>query len=475
MSIGFSKIFIVRQLIFTKMESDTVMPKELRLTTPSTMPQCRSYLFPVQSTEQQYTMGNNSPIIINIPRLNRSYLRKDTFLKFRVEISNTNDVYFDLAGAMGLFKTIEVYDYLGSTLLEKIDNIPELWTLVSQLKSSVVDNESGGSMSIGMHTTDATPVWSEVRTYGPKVYAATGSKTFEFCIPLFCFLGFLSPKYAPLHNGYTIQLTMNLDSLAFVSTSTITTSPVISNVYLYCQVLELGTRAEEMIIGSLADDPFVVASNTYRSYTSSLKAGVYDLSIPLNLNVASLNALYLIQRPSTYASINTFSTSNRSRNYLQTMTLRYGSSSLPTTRGIQCSSLPGSTLSSVGGTYAVSADTQGGYQECWHELCKAARISPYGACNLRSDLFQIQNRTTTVNFTNYYLNYFGQFATGLSTRLIEDRENDVVCGLNTNGMYTTVDLHYDTRETTNAVAINLWTEYNQFVSVVPGVATTVTF
>lgn len=455
------------------MESDNVMPKELRLTTPSTMPQCRSYLFPVQSTEQTYTMGNNSPIIINIPRLKQSYLRKDTYLKFRVEVSNTNDVYFDIAGAMGLFKTIEVYDYLGSTLLEKIDNIPELWTLMTQLKTNIIDNETGGSMSIGMHTNDES--WTEVRAHGPKFYAATGTKTFEYCVPLFCFLGLLSPKYCPLHNGYTIQLTMNLDSLAFVSTATISTSPVLSNIYLYCQVLELGSRAEEMIVGSLANDPFVVASNTYRSYTSSLKAGVYDLSIPLNLNVASLNAIYVIQRQSAYAAINKFSTSNRSRNYLQTMTFKYGSSSLPTTRGIQCSSLPGSTLSSTGGTYAVGADTQGGSEECWHELCKAARISPYSACNIRSDLFHIQNKTTDVDFANYSLNYFGQFATGLSTRLIEDRENDIVCGLNTNGMYTTVDLHYDTRETTNAVAINLWTEYNQFVSIVPGVATSVTF
>lgn len=443
------------------MESSTVMPKELRLATPSTMPQCRSYLFPIQSTEQVYDTGSNVPIIINIPRLGRSYLRKDSYIRFRLDMKSVNtDVAFDLAGAMGLFKTIEVYDYLGSTLLEKIDNVPELWTLLLQMRNDLLDTNTGGSISTAID--GAAAFASFVQAEGCTFYKAstpTTSTSFEFCIPLFCFLGTLSNKYVPLHNGYTIQLTMNTNNLAFNSSTALSSSPEVSNMYLYAQVLELGPDAESMVLGSLSNDPFVIPSNTYRHYSSALKAGVYNQSIPLNLNVASLNTILLIQRPSNYANANTNSLSTRTRNYLQTATLRYGSSSLPTTRGIQCSSLPGSTISiPYDKTQAWTPAIDGGYTEAWHELCKATRKNPYKSCNI--------DRQSFVNTS---------FAVGLSTRLLEDRENDVVCGLNTNGMYTTVDLQYDSRQTTNAVKIDLWAEYNMFVSVSPGIATTVAF
>lgn len=462
------------------MESNTVMPKELRLVTPSTMPQCRSYLFPIQSTEQEYDTGNNVPIVINIPRLARSYLRKDSYIKFRVEMSHTANAKFDIAGAMGLFKTIEVYDYLGSTVLEKIDNVPELWTILLQSNTDLLQNMTSGSMSGGynMTPTDVNAnVWS--RGEGQLVYKYTtgGTMSFEFCIPLFCFLGTLSSKYAPLHNGYTIQLTMNSATSAFVSTVAFATTPKLTNIYLNAQILELGPTAEEMVTSSLADDPFVVASNTYRAYRSALKAGSYNLTIPLNLNVASLNSVLLMQRPSSYNQITTSSISNRVRNYLQQVVLKYGSSSLPTTRGVQCGSLPGSKLFAPGvsdssGNWDLNKD--GGFQEAWHEFCKAVRRNPYkSSCNMESSKYMKQSSTTITGIND------SQFVVGLSTRLLEDRENDVVCGLNTNGMYTSLELTYDQRDTsgnpTKAVDIAVWAEYNMFVSIAPGVATTVAF
>ena len=63
-------------------QPNVVLPKELRLGAPATMPQSRSYMF-----KQQAALSNYAPrdtIQINLPRLQRSYLTKDSYLEFEV-------------------------------------------------------------------------------------------------------------------------------------------------------------------------------------------------------------------------------------------------------------------------------------------------------------------------------------------------------------------------------------------------------
>jgi hypothetical protein len=77
----------------------------------------------------------------------------------------------------------------------------------------------------------------------------------EVSFPLFSFLGALSNKFVPLHNGFTIQLTLNPlnRAMSFAKTTdgstggTFTTSAqTITDVNMCCQILELGPVAESM-------------------------------------------------------------------------------------------------------------------------------------------------------------------------------------------------------------------------------------
>jgi hypothetical protein len=108
-------------------------------------------------------------------------------------------VYFDQPGAFGLFNRIEIYDYLGSTLLESIDGTNVLMSLLMNTSVNELEKIRHYNVCTGMQEDDSY-----------LLHNGTAADTFthEFSIPLFSFLGMLSSKFAPLHNGYTIMLTM---------------------------------------------------------------------------------------------------------------------------------------------------------------------------------------------------------------------------------------------------------------------------
>ena len=153
--------------------SAQVMPKELRLSAPPTMPQARSYMFKVQSTNSSYDSAGSNSIQINVPRLQRSYLTKDSYLRFRMNLSSQftagskcNDLILDTPGAFGFFDKIEVYDYLGSTLLESTSGH-------GQLMATLLDVTSAND-ELGNHynTTCGTSPGSVITD--PDIYAFKG-------------------------------------------------------------------------------------------------------------------------------------------------------------------------------------------------------------------------------------------------------------------------------------------------------------
>lgn len=527
------------------MASAQVLPKELRLTAPPTMPQARSYLFKQQATMNTYSAGNQNVVTINIPRLQRSYLTKDSYLKFRVGLDWNNlsingqqrgfkgpyAPVFDTCGAFGLFDRIEVYDYLGSTLLESTSGHGQLLALLMDTQCSseellfhygtnsgtkggrvIVDKETGAYAvpTTGAYTLTGSNCGhvftNPINREDPSItdptdgnYPNNGTVIYyEFAIPLFSFLGLLSQKFAPLHNGYTINLTLNPVAHAFgFSTAegtlgspgnlaTAPTSYELSNVFMCCQILELGPVAESMLISSTQGQPFVVPSKAYRNYIGLVSAQTPAYRLDLNLNVASLtNILYIMRETAYQNDIRFKSLSSRIRNYLQSWYFQYGSTILPQTSGIQCSNPPGIELDA----------NRGGINEAYCELMKARHN--LNAANFNSNISRrnywiddaltgiaAEHETPNADGAKSFMaltvdNVYdtGKFAAGLDLELVSGRSNDLVCGMNTNGMNTSINLTFspDAVSHVKEARVDCWCEYDSFINVSPGIATTVSF
>lgn len=544
-------------------QSSVVLPKELRLAAPATMPQSRSYMF-----KQQAALSGYSPkevIQINLPRLQRSYLTKDSYLEFEVTFTHTLPstdfvnaaISLDTPGALGLIDRIEVYDYLGSTQLESTAGFGQLVALlqdtcVSQTEYSshweatgggqqpaiVADFERNTQIAGDSASTNAehkmyrqhTQSLGEIIDLGlwkndisGAVGASSASRSVKrrYHLPLFSFLGLLSPKYAPLHNGYTIMITLQSAENALVNgglkyaynatskkvdtASLITCTNVtykVDTARMCCQILELGPIAESMLLSTVGPNPMVVTTKAYRNYTTSLPASSSTFRLDLNINVASLTNVLWIMRPGYAVGDGTYnSLSRRQRNYLESWNFQYGSSILPQTQGITA--------------YKPQSNTAGHEDrgsECLIELLKARHMYNQPTHNhlfnrnnypwdnwtqsqirikARHQIDHLPNVANAFKYTTPESMYeSGKFACGLDLELVSGRTNEIICGMNTNGMNTSINATFNT--TAAAVStiptdgsgtgvwvekcqVDAWCEYDAFINVSPGIATTVSF
>ena len=544
-------------------QPNVVLPKELRLSAPATMPQSRSYMF-----KQQAALSNYSPkdtIQINLPRLQRSYLTKDSYLEFEVTFTHTTPatdfansaLSLDTPGALGLIDRIEVYDYLGSTQLESTSGFGPLiallqdtcvssdeysthWEATSggQTTPIIVDferNLAGGSTHIesNMYRMQQ-PSLGEILDLGSwkndvsgVVAAASTARTIRrrYHLPLFSFLGLLSPKYAPLHNGYTIMITLQsaenalvngglkttytgtapnttVSAVTFVSSSNV--NYTVNNARMCCQILELGPIAESMLLSTTGANPMIVTTKAYRNYRSAFPANTQNFRLDLNINVASLTNILWIMRPSEVVDQSTFpSLSRRQRNFLENWYFQYGSSILPQTSGITAYK----PMSLVTGH-----EDRG--SECLIELLKARHMynqpththlfNRYNFAwdNYTSSCRDVLAKVSTtdkipVKITNFKYttpeSFFenGKFACGLDLELVSGRTNEIICGMNTNGMNTSIFANFNATAAAGTVpatpattdtgvwveksVVDAWCEYDAFINISPGIATTVSF
>lgn len=517
------------------MSTAQVLPREVRLVPPPTVPQARSYLFKQQSTQGNYSAGSNTPIQINIPRLQRSYLSKDSYLKFRMAVTSGKTagsatehgkLYFDQPGAFGVFNRIEVYDYLGSTLLESIDGTNVLTTLLMNTSVNQGEMDNHYNVSSGIDANGAYPL-----------HDGTPEKTVyhEFCIPLFSFLGMLSSKFSPLHNGYTIMLTMETKTrfawTALLGNTALSDDTVksgnmdtytidISNVYFCAQILELGPVAESMLLSSSQGAPLVVNSKAYRHYTNTVPANSSNVRVDLNLNVASLTNVMFTQRRIkylTYASCRNLSMFVR--NFLQSWYFQYGSSILPQTQGIQCR--PPSNLKDSMKNFSQShnlVSLVSGGEEAYNELLKSRHsltssnfdslinnanwnidddgivlgikkdsdfsdpdfgIKKWDAASKQEESNAAAIDAHFLQSDWGYLNKTtsAKFACGLDLEVVSGKAGDLICGMNTNGMNTSIMLNFDPTLSSSVqdTMVDVWCEYDSFVNISPGIATTVSF
>ena len=557
-------------------QPNVVLPKELRLAPPATMPQSRSYMF-----KQQAAITNYNPrdtIQINLPRLQRSYLTKDSYLEFEVTFTHTplstafadSALSFDTPGALGLIDRIEVYDYLGSTQLESTSGFGQLvallqdtcvtqdeyathWEATCGGQTSSVVPDSERNLLGGVHVENNTyrvlqPCLGEIidlgsykneasiTAAGTGVAAKDVARTIRrrYHLPLFSFLGLLSPKYAPLHNGYTIMITLQSNENALVTggittaisagaagATTITSyalatssaSYVVNNARMCCQILELGPIAESMLLSTTGGQPMIVTTKAYRNYKSQMSDNSSTFRLDLNINVASLTNILWIMRPNYAVDQQSFpSLSRRQRNFMESWYFQYGSSILPQTQGI----IAYNPMSKV-----LGHEDRG--SECLIELLKARHMynQPthshlFNRFNYSYDNFvaawnevkqkasvadKIFGTSVATSLVPFYyttpesLFETGKFACGLDLELVSGRTNEIICGMNTNGMNTSIMATFNATAASNTVVpaatvitrasdaglwveksnVDAWCEYDAFINISPGIATTVSF
>jgi len=461
---------------------------------------------------------------------------------------------FDVPGAYGIFDKVEVYDCLGSTLLESTAGHGHLMTLLMQMSTSFAEFDNFWGANAGTRAGYIRPqIAAKTKisnpylgtTYGNSVVAGTVepvgyttvapttgevlwdtasltpiTATREYCIPIPSFLGLLSNKFAPLHNGYTIVLTLNQQATAFgvsftgakndyylnggqtdaavtyfksptaatagnspnyvyatglTNTQATGFSVTYDNVYYCCQVLELGPQAEELLLSSTGQNPLVVVVPTkaYRNHVGTVNSGSSMFRLDLNLNVASLtNILWFMRNASILTTDNKRSLSERIRN-LQSWYFQYGSSILPQTSGIQTraknvTNQPGYTMAGAPGNQAGPTKMITDHTEGFVELMKSRHLfnepNHPTTLNTRDFISDDDTLVTTValsggaapNMPRNTLAFDnpeapGAFACGLDLELVSGRSNDLVCGMNTNGISTSIYAHFDPTKTANVL------------------------
>lgn len=443
---------------------------------------------------------------------------KDSYLRFRLNIDfqmtdELQCLFLDRCGAFGLFDRIEVYDYLGGTLLEQTQNIPALATLLGDLKYKMMEfNGKGQALegydgsNIQQSPTDYDQYEVRTANSGMPIYVGKASGgmtdkfvTVEFCIPIMSFLGIFSDKYIPLHNGFSIDFFLNNRDLAFVSrinTSDTSTSSVtikdcwISQFEYCCQIMELGEQAESMVIST---DPFIIPSTQYRYFSDVIlgSGSQSNFRLDMNLNVVSLRNIRFNMRPSVYQVLKYPSYGHRIRNFLDNFTFQYGSSYLPEIAGVTCRSL---TIPVSRNNYNPPSTVQdanwfkaNGYTQAYKELTKTTdpnseftinrteyRIDTAAQQGVNDVSGPLSGSNAYIPFTNGSGSICGKFAAGLDTRL---SRKETISGIDTNGLLVSVNGSFDRDNVNNMVQaiLDCWAEHDTFIQIIPGVATTVTF
>lgn len=518
------------------MQSET-MPSELNLSAPPTIPQARTYTSKQTSEFSEYDIGKGTRIRVDIPRLQRSYLMKDSYIRFRVNMDlDTHPVTnhylcFDRAGAFGLFDRIEIYDYLGGTLLEQTNNVSALSCLLLDINENITSTAGKKYSNSGMVPPAAyvdysftDPLQSDIETFyikdgvSGRLLADLSNnvdrfQTYEFTLPVMSFLGMFSDKYVPLHNGFSVYFYLNSIENAFICRSkdenenfyNPLTNCWISNFEYVCHIIELGEQAEAIVQSS---QPLIISSKQYRNFSDVILGGGQQptFRFDLNLNVVSLRNLFFVMRPVFYQnSIMYPSYGHRIRNYLENWNFQYGSSYLPEIAGISCRSStvpqsrnpslfpwesPATVTSADKVMYSEDYCKAIGYTQCLNELSKCAQDTnltrldqkSYMIDTLYSSIRDPYNGIITdgpVPFayggdTANKTDTIGKFAAGLNCRL---SNKSTVSGIDTNGLQVSINGKFDFNNIVNMIdaVLDVYCEHDSFIQIIPGVATTVTF
>lgn len=242
-----------------------------------------------------------------------------------------------------------------------------------------------------------------------------------------------------------------------------------------------------------AEEPMVVHTDQFRYFSDIiLGSGAQStFRLDMNLNVVSLKNIRFCMRPYLYQDLIYPSYGHRMRNFLSSWNFQYGSSYLPEIAGITTRALTvptsrrgytiwgGATGSQAGWANAA------GYNQSYMEVLKTVDNTLVSNINQSEYMIDTNANPGTSDFngplsTNvpiqlqFKATICGKFLAGLDTRL---SKKSTVSGIDTNGLLVSINGFFDRNNISsmNQAILDVWANYDAFVQIIPGVATTVTF
>jgi hypothetical protein len=372
---------------------------------------------------------------------------------------------------------------------------PGTATLIANT-ATTAGGATGTSLTIASNTT-IQPGWTVFGAGMTSVGTVTGRASGTSVL--------VDQTFTPTASSYLFATPLSGPTSTAIATST-DVSFTVNNARMCCQILELGPIAESMLLATTGNQPMIVTTKAYRNYTSSFpdKTGTYRLD--LNINVASLTNVLWMMRPTLHLNNVAYPTlSHRQRNFLESWYFQYGSSILPQTQGI-IAFKPSSNdathkdfgsealIELLKARHMYNQPTHQHLFNKWNWAYDNVVRSRYltrqrmaGNHSLPQDIEDWRYSTAKSMFEH------GKFACGLDLELVSGRTNEIICGMNTNGMNTSIFATFNATAAANDVVpdafitdeslgiwveastVDAWCEYDAFVNISPGIATTVSF
>ena len=411
----------------------------------------------------------------------------------------------DTNGPYGFISSLEVYDYLGNTLIEKIpdhDLLTAIWTdldnstetkqtiLRTNILNSVDDLSitkpscsylvKGDRNTPFLQSPAATTTantWTEETTSAALITLPQIS----FGIQLYSFLGKLSEKFVPLHNGFTIKFYLNRreDVIAFntqqpgnvISYTIKTTSPVTSTSFTTTMKPSIKTyafsnayiRADIVTVPPDLDSRIdkVVFAKAYK-----VQAGVpLNRAQRINTEVKSLTSVLVVQQPDPGPGNNySLRQSAFIRNYCPAARLLFNKAAVSAVRGFD------QAYRNFTNVFGCTWDK---YltRESW-DVDTITTLSSWMQTRV-SDKYNLPTNDPFWTDFTLTLGFIPRYILAFDTRL-PGYTPMAVCGIDTRKELLEVQL--DTTTSTSASAkVTLISEFDTFIEVKPSESTAVSF
>jgi hypothetical protein len=331
-------------------------------------------------------------------------------------------------------------------------------------------------------------------TTGTKVLAQTGTLTYLVDTSqtvASTTLTFTTPDGAPISTVINTSSSVNF---------------TVNNARMCCQILELGPIAESMLLSTTGGQPMIVPTKAYRNFTTSFAEQTATFRLDLNINVASLTNVLWFMRPTLHLNEVQYPTlSHRQRNFLESWYFQYGSSILPQTQGIVAFK-PFSNDSShkdwgsealielLKARHMYNQPSHSHLFNKWNwAYDNVARSRYLTRQRIGANIYVPQDVEDWRYATVRSIYEHGKFACGLDLELVSGRTNEIICGMNTNGMNTSIFATFNATAAANSTVLDssltdlstgIWVEkntvdayceYDAFINISPGIASTVSF
>jgi hypothetical protein len=257
---------------------------------------------------------------------------------FRTKIASTNGVVFspeqtiqvDLPGNL----TGQFYDFSSMYLKFKVSNATAAYTLdrpgalgfvkrlqISQNGAQICDINNYNVLCTAMMDTDASSEWKAgygnilLGTHGDALSGITvpADSVRTYCMPIVLNPLFNSTPHRliPAFSLSSIQLRLQLDSVASAVRSTGAPVLVFSEVEVVCMMTELAPQAMAML-SSATGGKYTILANSFMNSQATLASGASQLTQNLGFSMSSVERIVLCHRPTaTIASQAAFSLGNR--------------------------------------------------------------------------------------------------------------------------------------------------------------------